>query len=181
MVTSNEKLQLTPKDQCKLCGSKGHWARECPKRQGGGMKPGGVNVAVNVGNNKTCSHCGKNGHLVDDCYTLKNEMKRKEQAYPRGGGAGVPPGRTAIRSVEDTSRAVRTVELAVNAVENKYINKTGVFSVWCTIGEASVQATLDTGADQVSCLTEDAFSRYSLGNKSPKEIVPLYYQVNKDW
>jgi hypothetical protein len=156
MVTSNEKLQLSRNNQCRLCGDSGHWAKECPKRQG--MRPGGVNVAVNVGNGKVCSHCGKNGHLVDDCYTLKNEQKRKEGAYPpRGGNGAPPPGRAAIRSVqvqEQGQHSVRTLSMAVNSVKHA---EAGVFSVQVWVGGRKTIATLDSGADQVSCLNDDHF------------------------
>ncbi len=132
----NAKLQLTSKDTCKLCGTSGHWTRECPKRQGGIMKPAAGNVAVNVDNGKVCSHCGKNGHLVDDCYTLKNEMKQKEGAYPR---ASVAPSRFALRTVqgqEMDQHPVRTMSLTVSSVRR---SEPGVFPVmpWLLIVKLS--------------------------------------------
>ena len=117
-----------------------------------------VNVAVNVGGSKVCSHCGKAGHLVDQCYTLKNEQRRKEAAHPARGGA-VPPGRAAIRSVRaddydhDDRKYIRMIGLIQPHVA-------GVYSCQGFLGGARgvpVVCTLDTGADHVSCISEETF------------------------
>ena len=166
MVTSNEKLQLNRNDSCKLCGQKGHWARECPMARADGANAGprparplgGVNVAVNVGGGKVCSHCGKAGHLVDQCYTLKNEQRRQEAAHPaRGGGGGAPPGRAAIRSIFQDDRVEHQAVRMIGMVQP---HVAGVFTCQGFLGGASgvsLVCTLDTGADRVSCVSEETF------------------------
>ena len=161
MVTSYEKLQLNRNDSCKICGQKGHWARECPNRGGANAgpanaRPGGVNVAVNVGGGKTCSHCGKPGHLVDQCYTLKNQQRRDEAAYPNRVGGVVPPGRAAIRSVSQDGRVEQHSVCMIGLVQP---HVAGVFICQGALDGITVVCTMDTGADHVSCLSEETFLR----------------------
>ena len=100
-----------------------------------------------------CSYCGIAGHSSDRCFKLK----KKQEEAASGNSSATSVKRAPIRTVhvdeQVSSSSVRMLSRAVNSVNKP---NTGVFSMFAVVGGIPMMVTLDTGADQVSCIDENA-------------------------
>jgi RNase H-like domain found in reverse transcriptase/Reverse transcriptase (RNA-dependent DNA polymerase)/Integrase zinc binding domain/Integrase core domain/Zinc knuckle len=178
VYTSADTLKIT----CWKCHQPGHRANNCTRSSAGTNSSGTMSGSVKE---VKCFYCGEVGHIKPNCPKLKSKSSTDE-SQGRSGNQGIPgrpnpfPSKNGVRAIvterqdyeyestdehvsdddEQQSRkpvaGIRRVNVIAKLKKEQQDNA-GVMSVMSNIHGVAVNMTIDTGADNVSCLSEARF------------------------
>ena len=148
-ITVHNELTLHKGKRCTYCNRRGHMVEECRNLQNNKIKEGDKGSKnAQEREKKKCTHCSRSGHEEKDCWKAHPELAPKRN---------VRTVNTVLKNVDaGTEELVRTVE-RVEGTPMVCENEHGTYVVHGRINNVSLPITIDIGADDTSCISQQAF------------------------